>query len=106
MYGPGVIIHSQDNPPDLPPVHDGIPSPSPTPLYHMQHMAWPPMLHAEVSAKPALLIQLIHMHDSLDAPPDRLDQSALLRELRGALGDMHRCGIRMHAQVCCVHPRI
>ena len=54
------------------------------------------MLHAEVSVKPALLIQLIHMHDSLDPPPDRLDQSALLRELRGALGDMHRWGGDIH----------
>ncbi|GAX76929.1 hypothetical protein CEUSTIGMA_g4376.t1 [Chlamydomonas eustigma] len=50
-----------------------------------QHMVWPPMLHEEVDTRESLLIQVIHMYDSLAPPPDRLDQLALQATLRSAL---------------------
>ena len=56
-----------------------------------QHFAWPPMLHAEVSTKNSLLIQIIHIHESLDPPPDRLDQVGRGRNPRLADGGGLAC---------------
>ena len=58
--------------------------PHSSPPHLSQHFLWPPMLHTEVSTKPSLLVQIIHLHESLDPPPDRLDQVSHGRVARPA----------------------
>jgi len=53
-----------------------------------QHMLWPPLLHSHVSLKPKVVVQVIHMHDSLGPPTDRLKQESLARLLNQALGGL------------------
>ena len=60
----------------------------------VQHMAWPPVLHSEVSSKPDVLVHVVHIHDTLGPPADRVDQELIGSLLKQALGDMQRVSAR------------
>ncbi|KAG1672062.1 hypothetical protein FOA52_008938 [Chlamydomonas sp. UWO 241] len=71
-----------------------------------QHMAWPPVLHEEIARKPSVHIQIVHMHDTLGPPPDRLDQQHIASQLRLALDGMQDVSVKeiwlpfAHCDVC------
>ncbi|GIL53230.1 hypothetical protein Vafri_8887 [Volvox africanus] len=56
----------------------------------IHHLAWPPLQHAKLalprpSGASSLVIQVIHIHDTLAIPPQSLDRLAIQKELERAL---------------------
>jgi hypothetical protein len=72
----------------------------------VNHYVWPPLLHGDVKRADKVMLQIVHMHESLGPPPDRLDQKAIESILASSLNGVQEVTVAeswlpfAHCEVC------